>query len=258
MSAIIDFLNSHGSARQFQERDITADDELLICKTAQRSPTSFNLQAYSIISVRNRTTKKTLAELCGGQDHVSACPLFLVFCADLHRQAELNKQRRYPCHADTVEMFMVATIDATLAASRALMAAQALGMGGVMVGSIRDDPDKTTELLALPELVYPVMGMSLGYPVKAPAVKPRLPIEAVRFVETYGSDKADAAIEEYDKTFEKTGYLSEREVEPEKYPGFSGVYSWTEHSARRLASESSDALRQYMMSYLRKQGFIKR
>ena len=258
MSTKIDFLHSHGSVRRFTEREISREDELEICTLAQRSPTSSNLQTYSIISVRNPETKTTLARLCGDQDHVACCPLFLVCCADMQRLAELNQERGYPCHADTTEMFIVATVDTALAAGRALMAAQALGMGGVMVGAIRINSDEVSALLGLPDLVYPVMGMSLGYPVKPPTVKPRLPLDAVRFEETYQSEPIAAAVEEYDRTLSDLDYLRGREVEPERYPDFKGAYSWSEHSARRLASDTPSTLRLHLRDYLQSRGFMKR
>lgn len=258
MSTIIDFLHSHGSVRRFAERDISREDELEICRVAQRSPTSSNLQTYSIISVRNPETKKRLAKLSGDQDHVALCPLFLVFCADMHRLAELNRKRGYPCHADTTEMFIVVTVDTALAAGRALMAAQALGMGGVMVGAIRINPTEVSAQLGLPDLVYPVMGMSLGYPQKPPSVKPRLPLDAIRFDETYHSEAIAAAVEKYDRTMGDLGYMSGREVEPGRYADFKGTYSWSEHSARRLASDNPSTLRLQVRDYLESRGFMKR
>jgi nitroreductase len=257
MNELIEFLNSHGSARQFTDQDISPEDELTIVTTAERSPTSSNLHAYSIISVRDQASKQKLAELCGGQGHIEACPLFLVFCADLHRLESLARERNYEFHGDYAEPFIVATVDAALAGSRALMAAQALGMGGVMVGGIRNNPDKVCELLELPELVYPVMGMSLGYPAKAPKVKPRLPIEGLHFKEKYDGTRIGAAIRQYDAIINELGYLRGREVERDRYPDFSGDYSWSEHSARRLASRSPNALRPHMLKFLQARGFLK-
>lgn len=258
MNQLLDFLNSHATVRYFTDRQITEEAERLIITTAQRSPTSSNLQAYSIIGVRDQQKKQELAHLSENQKHVEQCPLFLVFCADLYRLSLLNKQRRYPFSGEYTEMFIVATVDATLAAGRALMAAQAMGMGGVMVGGIRNDPDKVCGLLGIPHLVYPVMGMSLGYPHSPPKVKPRLPINAVYFKGRYQSDRFDSSIAEYDRTIDEGGYLKGREVEPEEYPEFKGVYSWSEHSARRMASSATKALRAHLKSFLQERGFLKK
>jgi nitroreductase len=255
---LIVFLNSHVSVRKFTAQNISPDLERTICATAERSPTSSNLHAYSIIAVRHQITKENLARLCGNQSHVADCPLFLVFCADLYRLKTLTDQRNYPGHFEHTEAFIVATVDAALAADRALTAAQALGLGGVMVGGIRNHPDDVAELLNLPDMVYAVMGMSLGYPATEAPVKPRLPLEGLCFSEKYNQEAIAPAVSEYDRVITELGHLEGREVERDKYPGFSGTYSWSEHSARRVASDDPSVLRPHMLEHLRKRGFLQR
>ena len=258
MNEIMQFLNSHASVRQFKEQDISAEAVETILTTAQRSPSSSNVQAYSAITVRDRSKKQEIARLSGGQKHVETCPLFVVFCADLYRLKYLNEQRGYAFNGDYTEAFIIATVDATLVAGRALMAAQALAIGGVMVGGIRNHPETVSELLGLPELVYPVMGMSLGYPKAVPEVRPRLPWEGLFFEEQYDSSIFDRVIKAYDETIDRAGFLKGREVEPEKYPAFEGQYSWSEHTARRMASADPSVLRPQMLRYLQSRGFLKK
>jgi nitroreductase len=252
----IGFLNSHMSVRSFTDEDISVEDERTICATAERSPTSSNLHAYSIVAVRNQTTKERLAEFCGNQSHVAVCPLFLVFCADLHRLDLMCRERGYRSHTESTELFIVATVDAALAGGRALMAAQALGLGGVMVGGIRNQPDRVCEFLRLPNLAYPVMGMSLGYPSQPAKIKPRLPLDGLCFSESYDTNAISSAVAAYDKTIDKLGHLRGRETEPDKYPDFDGRYTWSEHSARRVASDNPGALRLHMRDFLKRRGLM--
>ncbi len=258
MNPLLEFLNNHVSVRQFSGREISAEDEKTIVTTAQRSPTSSNLQAYTIVGIRSQATKDKLAELTGNQAHVARSSLFLVFCADLHRLQRINSAKGYPFQGDYTELGLVATVDTALAASRALMAAQAMGMGGVMVGSIRNHPEEVTTFLSLPLHTFAVMGMSLGYPVAVPALKPRLPVEGVYCREKYSDEQFDSAIAEYDQVIDKGGHLTGREVQKELYSKFTGDYTWSEHSARRVADTSPLTLRAHMKPYLNSQGlFIK-
>lgn len=267
MHDLLAFLNAHASCRKFTGEPITPEQERTIVETARRSPTSSNLQAYSIIGIRNQATKDRLALLTGNQSHVAESSLFLVFCADLFRLRRLNEQRHYPFHGEDTEMLIIATVDTALVAGRALIAAQAMGLGGVMVGAIRNLPDEVCDLLHLPELVYPVMGMSLGKPAAEPKPKPRLPLDAVYYREAYPSSvpgenlsdglSLDRLIAEYDRTMDELGYLKVRPVEPENYPDFSGIYSWSEHTARRLASDNPTTRRLHMLGFLRKRGWLK-
>lgn len=258
MNELLEFLNSHVSVRKFSGIEISEEDEKLIVTTAQRSPTSSNIQAYSIIGVRDRERKEKLSELSGNQNHVVESSLFLVFCADLYRLKMINDKKGYPFNGEYTETFIIATVDAALAASRALTAAQALGMGGVMVGAIRNHPDKVCELLNLPDLTYAVMGMSLGYPEGDAKLKPRLPLDAVYHKEKYSSDKFEKNISEYDKTMDELGYLNIRQVQTERYPEFEGIYSWSEHTARRMANNNPLARRDHMLEFLHGRGFLKK
>jgi nitroreductase len=253
MNQLLDFLNSHVSVRQFTGREISPEDELMIITTAQRSPTSSNLQTYTVIGIRSQATKDRLAVLCGNQAHIANSSLFLVFCADLCRLSRINHAKGYQFVGDYTELGLVATVDTALAAGRALMAAQALGMGGVMVGSIRNHPHDVTALLELPEFTFAVMGMSLGYPETIPPLKPRLPLEGIYCREKYSAEKFDAAVAAYDGEIDRVGHLKGREVQRDKYPEFAGRYSWSEHSARRLADTTPTVLRPFMRSYLESQ-----
>ena len=253
MNQIIEFLNSHVSERHFTDKQISADDEYTIISTAQRSATSSNIQAYSIIGIRNQDKKNELSVLAGNQEHVAASSLFLVFCADLYRLKFVSDSKGYNFDAQMTERLIISTVDTALAASRALEAAQALGIGGVMVGGIRNNPDKVSDLLKLPELVYPVMGMSLGYPEKKSKIKPRLGIDAIYHKEEYSDKNYDNLIAAYDAVIDDVGYLKGREVMAEKFPDFKGLYSWSEHTARRLTNKA----RPHMRAFLESKGFMK-
>ncbi len=253
MKETLKILLSHVSVRQFTDKKISKDDEMLIVSTAQRSSTSSNRQAYSIIGIRNKQKKEKLAKLSGGQQHVVDSSLFLVFCADLYRLEQINKKKKYETHSGYTELFIIATVDAALVAERALITAQTLGMGGVMVGGIRNNPEEVGQLLKLPNLVYPVMGMSLGYPLKESKLKPRLDINAIYHREEYSDVEYPKYISEYDKTIQELGHLKGREQLVEKYPKFDGLYSWSEHTARRHA----EIVRPHMKSYLQSKGFMK-
>lgn len=255
---ILEFLNSHTSCRKFSGKEISKEAEQIIIKTAQRSATSSNLHAYSIVGVRNQEKKNKLATLCGNQSHVAKSSLFLIFLADLHRLKRINENKGYDFNGNWTELFILATVDVSLVACRALQAAQAMDMGGVMVGGIRTNIEEVSQMLNLPDFTYPVMGMSLGYPEDTPKLKPRLPIDAVYFQEEYNAEQMDPAIKEYDEIIAELDYMKGREVDPDEYPNFSGRYSWIEHTARRMASKQKYAYRPHMKEYLEKRGFIQK
>jgi FMN reductase (NADPH) len=169
-SNMIDLLQNHRSIRKFTDQKITSEDLEQILYSAQMAATSSHVQAYSIVGVTDQEKKKQLAEWAGDQSYVENCAHFFVFCADLHRLGEvaIRKEKDLKDSLDYTEMFMVATIDAALAAQNAAIAAESLGLGIVYIGGIRNNPDKVSQLLKLPDKVYPVFGMCLGYPDQNP------------------------------------------------------------------------------------------
>ncbi|MFX6811608.1 nitroreductase family protein, partial [Acinetobacter baumannii] len=91
-----------------------------------------NLQTWSVVVVEDQARKARLAEFAGGQKHIVEAPLFLVWLADLSRAERLAARSRHPDEGLRVlETFLVAVIDAALAAQNAVVAAESLGLGSV-------------------------------------------------------------------------------------------------------------------------------
>lgn len=200
----IQLIQNHRSIRKFTDKKVSDEDIAAIIKSAQAASSSSHGQAYTVISVTDPEKKIELSQLTGNQKHVGSCSHFFVFCADLHRLEQISKIQNADMaeSMDSTEMFLIATIDATLAAQNTALAAEALGLGIVYTGGIRNNPYQVSELLKLPQRVYPVFGMCIGYPDpnQIPDKKPRLPQEVIcheneymPFNETY------QYIEKYDK-----------------------------------------------------------
>src|SRR5690606_31594133 len=94
-------------------------------------------------------------------------------------------------YTDTVENFIVATVDTALAAQNAVIAAESLGLGAVYIGGLRNNIEQVSELLRLPELVYPLFGMCLGVPAQSPMTRPRLPLDSILHTDTYQIERTE-------------------------------------------------------------------
>ncbi|MEB3100728.1 oxygen-insensitive NADPH nitroreductase [Ferviditalea candida] len=201
-------LQQHRSIRRFLDKTIPeADIQRIVSSTLAVSSSSHG-QAFSIINVTNPENRKKLAEYAGNQQQVIDCSHFFVFCADLHRLEGLASRAGADLTAslDSTEMFIIATVDAALAAQNTAVAAEALGLGIVYIGGLRNNPQQVSELLKLPERVYPVFGMCIGYPdpEHIPGLKPRLPREAVFFQDEYAPfEQSVPYLLEYDQTMKQ-------------------------------------------------------
>ncbi|WP_400163607.1 oxygen-insensitive NADPH nitroreductase [Brevibacillus sp. TJ4] len=192
-------IQSHRSIRKYTDAPIPQEVLEDVLASVQWAPSSHNVQAYSVIIVRSQEAKQQLAMLAGGQKWVEECPVFLVFCADLYKlkhACEMNGEQLAP---EGVENLLVAAIDTALAAENALIAARSHGLGGVMIGGIRNNPRGVADVLGLPSLTIPIMGMCLGYPDQDVEQKPRLPKRAVFHEERYQSEGIAEALEEYER-----------------------------------------------------------
>lgn len=241
----------HASVRQYKPDPVPAELIEAVVAAGQRSSTSSNLQTYSAVAIIDEEKKARIAELSGNQGQISQAPVFLAWCADLGRLDRVCESRGYRQVTSYVESFLVAAVDVALAMQTAALAAESLGLGMCFIGAIRNQPQKVIALLGLPRLVFPISGMTLGWPAVDPPIRPRLPLQAVLHWDSYNSSQEADALEAYDRAMIETGVYRGRQVAAPGGGGREEDYGWQEHSARRASSPARTHLRQV----LRQQGF---
>lgn len=246
----LDLIHAHGSVRRYKPDPVPASVIETIVAAGQRASTSSNLQAYTVIAVTEAATRARLSELCGGQKHVAEAPVFLTFCADLARLERVCELRGYTQNVEHIESFLVAAVDAVIMAQNVALAAESLGLGICYIGSIRNNPQEVIDLLGLPRLIFPITGMTVGWPEKPPRIRPRLPQREILRWERY-QPPLDEALFEYDRIMAATGIYDQRQVPVPGRPDAVEDYGWLEHTARRV----SQAVRTNLRAVLEKQGF---
>lgn len=235
-------LRSHRSIRKFVDEPLSDETVADIVRSGLAAATSSNLQATTVIRVKNRETRARVAEVAGGQEHIVTAGAFTVWCADLARTKKACEMAGGSMTSGMTEQFIIATVDVSLAAQNAVIAAEAEGLGICYIGAIRNDPQTVADLLELPDHVYPVFGLCIGVPDQDPDVKPRLPMDVVLKEDVY-SDVGDAErISAYDETLRE--YYRTR-------TGGTKESSWTEEMARLVDGER----RPHMREFLAKRGF---
>lgn len=241
-------LFSHRSIRAYLPNPLPPGTLEILVAAAQSASTSSNLQTWSVVAVEDPERKATLSTLARNQAHIRQCPLFLVWLADLARLAYIAENRGLPHEGlDYLEMFLMAAIDATLAAQNAAVAAESLGLGTVYIGAMRNRPEEVAEVLGLPPHVFAVFGLCVGYPDPAvnTAIKPRLPQSAVLHRETYKLAAQEDAIAHYNDVMK--AFYAEQQM--------NVTGDWTEHSVNRVASAESLSGRDRLREALKNLGF---
>lgn len=194
-SETIELLHQRVSVRKYTD-DVVAEETVeAVLRAAFRAPTSSNIQSYSVVIVRDEETKRRLSGVAGKQRHVAETPVFLAFCADLTRIERAMEMNGHTIANNNMETSLVSSIDAALVGMSVYLAAESLGLKGVMIGGVRNNAVETARILGLPELVYCVFGMCLGYPDEVPPLKPRMEYTSVVHYEQYGQTRgaSDAA-----------------------------------------------------------------
>lgn len=189
-------LMAHRSVRAYLDQPLPAHSLPAMLAAAQSAASSSNLQAFSVVAVQDPARKAALADCAGGQAHIRQAPLLLVWLADLSRLTRNAARQGLPAEANAYfEMFLVAAVDAALAAQNATLAAEAMGLGTVYIGAMRNQPQAVAQILALPPKVFALFGLCVGWPdtQRPAAIKPRLPQALVLHHETYAATDAAAA-----------------------------------------------------------------
>lgn len=239
--SVIELLQSHRSIRKFTNQPVEPLLLRQLIRSGQSAATSSNLQGVSVIRIRNPQTRTAMADLAGGQTYVETAAEFLVFCADLNRSAVCCEKEGKQLADGMTEHFMIATIDVALFAQNVVVAAESEGLGICYIGGIRNNPEKVSELISLPQNVYPVFGLCLGYPDQNPELKPRLPVDMVLMEETY-QPVDEKLLAEYDATM--------REYYHKRTKGKIDRV-WSQDMSALLGKES----RPHMKAFLASKGF---
>ncbi len=247
----IDLIHKHASVRHYKPDPVPVELIETIVAAAQHASTSSSLQAYSVIAVTEKERRYELAKLCGDQEHIRQAPLLLTWCADTARLERICTVRGYKQTNEYTENFLVAAFDAILAAQNAALAAESLGLGICYIGSIRRKPQEVINLLNIPCLVFPVVGMTVGWASEEHPLRPRLPLEVVLHWEQYDPTPKDEDLRTYDQTMIATGIYKGRQVPVPGKQNEMEFVGWLEQSARRVSRSDRAGLR----DVLEKQGF---
>jgi nitroreductase len=245
----IALLLSHRSVRGYLPDPVPAGTLETLVAAAASAATSSNLQTWSVVTVTDPEVRAKLAKIANNQKHIQECPLFLVWLADLSRLERLGEAEGVTLASlPYLETFLVAAIDAALAAQNAVVAAESIGLSTVYIGALRNRPAEVAELLGLPPGVMGVFGLCVGYakPEAAAEVKPRLPQSLVLHHGRYGVPAAQENAERraYDATLEA---FSERNG--------MGKVDWSKRAIDRTEKIEAMSGRHILRETLNRMGF---
>jgi nitroreductase len=190
----LDIVQQRRSVKSYDPEKTISDAELKeLFDEVVLSPSSFNLQHWTFIAVKDSGQKKLLKEAAWGQQQVEDCSVAILVCGKL--DAYKDAPQIYKDAPKEVQEGLLPMINnfyegkeqlqrdeairsASLAAMTLMYAAKNRGWAtGPMIGF---DPVAASKLLNLTKAYIPVMLLVLGYQKKAPRPRDyRRPVEEI-------------------------------------------------------------------------------
>jgi nitroreductase/FMN reductase [NAD(P)H] len=239
----------HNSCRWYRDEPVNPNLVDTLCALALSTPTKSDMQQRDIIIARDADVRAALVACVPGQKWVADAPELLVFCGNNRRQRQIHEWRRRPYANDHLDPFFNAAVDAGIALSAFIIVAQAAGLGCCPISAIRDQAQEVSSILKLPDHVFPVAALGLGWPKYGDRINYRLPLAATVHVDSFNDEAVRDQIDAYDarRTADQP-IRTQRDVD--RF-GEDPNYGWSEDKARQYAKPE----RANFGAFVRSKGF---
>ena len=131
--SVLSQLAARGSVRKFRSEAVPYPTLRRLCALALCAPTKSDLQQRDIIIVDSPSLKSQIGALLTdgplGQKWIAEVPSLLIFCGNNRRQRRIHTLRDRPFVNDHLDAFFNAAVDAGIALSAFVIAAEAEGLG---------------------------------------------------------------------------------------------------------------------------------
>jgi nitroreductase len=150
MTDLLDLMYTRRSVREYTDEPVTDEQVDAMLKAAMAAPSAQNLQPWHFVVVRRRKTLDRLAEVHKYAYMIEQAPLAIVVCGD-----QKVSERHW------VE-------DACVATQNLLLAATALGLGGVWISLYpkKKHQKYVRDLLDIPDHVGVLCMLAVGQPAE--------------------------------------------------------------------------------------------
>ncbi len=192
----LDVILNHQSVRNYTGEQLTDLQVANIEKAVMQASTSCYFQMVSVVKIKDKAVLEKIAKLSGNQEHIAKCAEFWMFCVDMTKLMHaIDLQPPF-----AFRYFYSGLNDTSIACQNALIAAEAQGLGGTIIGGFKSGITEITEMLKLPVGVAPCLGLVLGVVDKEylEEQKPRFDRSWIFMDETYEDRFSKEELEVFD------------------------------------------------------------
>lgn len=222
-----------------------------------RAPSAGNIQPRTFIVVEDEVIKERLFELCENQAFMRDAQVWIVVCLDLHRHLKAAKLTGVEYDYTGFLPYTFGVLDAALSLENMVIAAEAFGLGSVMIGSVIEHPDKVKDILRLPEHCLALCILCIGYPKKKPAVKEKWDYQVIVCENHYSDIDVHDVVGYWKKLVSSDLKRGGKEVSDEEIERICKERSYGNTYSSHYTEEFVKTTNQKLMKFLRKQELLK-
>jgi nitroreductase/FMN reductase [NAD(P)H] len=239
---------ARASCRRFKPDAVPSVLIDTLCAVALASPSKSDLQQRDIVIIEDIAIRARINALLADQEWIASAPHLLIFLGNNRRHRQVHDWRGFAFANDHLDAFFNAAVDAGIALSAFVTAAESVDLGCCPISVIRNHSEEVSRLLGLPDHVFPVAALGLGWPLQRTYMSLRLPLSATVHRDRY-RDCTLEVVDTYDRRRNAVfPYRSQRNV---AQFGTSPTYGWSEDKARQYAvPERAD-----FGAFIRRKGF---
>ena len=241
----------HRTHRRFTEQPVSDPLLEVLLAAAFSAPGKSDLQQGAVVIVRDRQRRLAIAELIPSMGWIATCPVFMIFLGDSRRIRRICAFRGKSFGNDHLDAFLNAAVDSALVLMNFIRAAEAVGLGCCPISVVRNHIDAIADIVELPDHVFPVAGMCVGYPAATGYISLRLPASVNIHVDRYDDSGLEHEIDAYDRRRDARYSIPAEKQRLTAEHGIAGFYGWSEDKARQVSVTE----REQLSAYLRRKGF---
>jgi len=241
----------HRICRRFTDEPI--DDALLerLLAATLSTPAKSDLQQVAIIVVDDPERRGRIADLIPDMPWIRSCARFLLFCGDGRRIRRICERYGIAFGNDHLDAVLNPAVDAALHLSSCVWAAESMGLGTCPISVVRNHISEVSAICELPELVFPVSGLCLGFRGDRGHQVLRLPPALTVHHDRYDDSDFDAELDGYDRRRDAVFSIPPDKQQHRDRFGTAEFYGWSLDKARQVSVTERDDL----AAFLRRQGF---
>jgi FMN reductase [NAD(P)H] len=194
-------LFERASCRDYSDRKVPTDVLRAVLEAGTHAPTGGNLQPYSIIKIEDEANRRWFVEL-GAQRFIGEAPVLLLFCIDWRRLRRWAELEAAPFTAtSSFRHFWISFQDTIMSAQNICTAADSMGLGSCYIGTVLEMFPELKEKFNLPDGVFPVVLLCLGYPETKAMPRKKLGVDVVVHDEEYQELEDQALLDAFKEKY---------------------------------------------------------